>query len=79
MKILQQLQFGDKVKMKLEQPIIKCNGRSEVICFYRGKVVDIKLYHIKIEFKYKGNLVDYWYNVINNSFVEEELKDIKII
>lgn len=78
MKTLQQLRFGDKVKLQLIQPKIKCSGRNEVKCFYKGKVVDEKQFNIKIEFKYKGEIIEHWYNVITDSFSEDYLKDIKI-
>lgn len=38
---LQQLKLGDKVKLELKQPPIKCVGRKDVVCHYRGKVVEI--------------------------------------
>lgn len=45
-----------KVKLKLVQPQIKCSGRDDVTCIYRGKVIketnnklfiEIKVYGIK--------------------------------
>lgn len=80
MKLLQQLKLGDKVKLKLEQPKIKCSGRSEVNCFYRGKIIETyeNSYNVVISFKYKGKLLEKTYNKFSG-FEEEELKDIKII
>lgn len=51
-----------KVKLKLVQPQIKCNGRDDVTCIYRGKVIqetekemfiEIKVYGIKTLIEYR--------------------------
>lgn len=76
---LKQLQLGDKVKMKLIQPKIKCSGRDTVECFYRGKIIHVPKFNAYlIEFKFKGKIIRDWY-YINFGFRNKELKDIKII
>ena len=51
---LLQLQLNSKVKLKLVQPAIKCSGRDEVTCYYRG-IVESKFDHlIQIKIKSKG-------------------------
>jgi len=77
---LQQLSLGTKIKMKLEQPTFICSGRDVKECYYRGTIVgknenDI----IEISFKYKGNFIVGHYNIILEHFMEEYLRDIKII
>lgn len=51
---LQQLKLNDKVKLELKQPPIKCSGRKDVVCHYRGKVVEIKDNKITIQIKVFG-------------------------
>ncbi len=35
------LKLGDKVKLELKQPAIKCVGRKNVTCHYRAKLMEI--------------------------------------
>lgn len=43
-----------KVKLKLIQPQIKCSGREDVTCIYRGKVVQETYNELYIEIKVYG-------------------------
>lgn len=78
-----QLISGSKVKLKLVQPNIKCIGRDDVTCHYRGKIIETLEDSILIEFKYKGKLERqlYYFNFPNlgEGFYKESLRDIKII
>ena len=77
---LQQLKLGDKVKLQLIQPQFKCSGRSNVTCFYRGKVTGyFDDNSIFIEFKYKGIKQNTIYSLKFEKFLDKEFKDIKII
>ena len=76
---LQQLSLGSKVKMKPEQPIFKCSGRDDVTCYYKGTVTQVFANCVRISFKYKGEYRENLYDIVNNTFVKEELKDIKIV
>lgn len=67
-----------KCKLKLIQPTIKCAGRSEVECYYRGYILR-ELEHGKlIKFKYKGEeIVMFYHNELG--FLGTGYKDIKLI
>jgi ribosomal protein L19 len=79
----QQLKLGDKVKMKLVQPVIKCSGREDVTCHYKGEIIAIQGIEcqiaIVIRFRYKGNEVEDWYDMNYQQFNNKEYKDIKIL
>ncbi len=74
---------GQKVKMKLIQPFIKCSGRRDVTAYFRGKVIELAgpgfVSHAIISFKYRGELVQGMYDLYERQFIEEEYKDIKLV
>ena len=74
-----QLSLGSKVKIKLVQPNIKCIGRDDVVCFYRGKIVSEDDEYFTIRFKHKGLLKDFLYSKKYLIFVEESIKDLVLI
>lgn len=51
---LSQLKLGDKIKLELKQPTIKCAGRKNVICHYRAKLVEILENDLVFEIKVFG-------------------------
>ena len=75
---------GTKVKLELRQPLLKCSGRDDVTCYYRGRIVDSCLEYIRIQFKYKGELVTktYWLSDTeeepHRGFTEPEFEDIRL-
>ena len=73
------MEVGQKVKMKLIQPAIKCSGRGDVSCHYRGKVVALQFGYALIEFKQYGEVIEGHYDLVSKEFKEEEYKDIKIV
>lgn len=75
-----QLKLGDKVKMKLVQPAIKCSGRDDVTCHYRGTIigVDLKDRFVQIEFKKYGESVNDIFDLQLGSFVHHDYKDIQV-
>lgn len=75
---LSQLKLNDKIKLELIQPHIKCSGRGDVKCYYRGKVSIVNKDIIGVIFKYKGKNIEALYSISRNEFYNEELKDIKI-
>lgn len=78
-----QLTLGSKVKLKLVQPNIKCAGRDDVTCYYRGKIIEILEDSVFIEFKYKGRLErELYYSSLSDlgiGFYKEDFRDIKIV
>lgn len=48
---LSQLKLGSKVKMKLLQPDIICNGRTRIEVYFRGKVIAIGSDFVTVKFK----------------------------
>jgi hypothetical protein len=46
-----QKQEFHKIKLKIEQPQIICEGRKRVVCFYNGKVVNETECYFLVEFK----------------------------
>lgn len=78
-----QLTLGSKVKLKLVQPNIKCSGRDDVTCYYRGKIIETLEDSVFIEFKYKGRLErELYYSNLSDlgiGFYKEEFRDIKIV
>ena len=66
-----------KCKLELRQPYIKCGGREDVTCTYRGKIVSEFKDDYIIEFKYKGIKRRVTYNKVNG-FPLAELQDIKL-
>lgn len=66
-----------KVKMVLVQPEIKCAGRDDVVCHYRGRVVEESEDGMLIKFRHKGQTIERWYGP--NGFEEPELADIKVV
>lgn len=81
---------NQKVKLELVQPKIKCNGRDDAKCYYRGVVTEGNRgwdHLIIIKFKYKGQIVEELYDLSINKFVPSlganllliySIKDIKI-
>ena len=66
-----------KVKMVLKQPPIKCSGRDDVTCYYRGKIIDESDVDYLIEFKHNGEVKKELYHK-SHGFYNVELSDIKI-
>jgi hypothetical protein len=83
-KQLLSLKVGDKVKLQLIQPEIKCVGRDDVTFFTKGKVTFTSFknepYFMTIELKYKGVIYDKLF-IINHTpkFSDKEFEDLKII
>lgn len=67
------------VKMKLIQPAIKCSGRRNVVCYYKGKVVEISNDKAFILFKQRGESILGMYDMTKEEFVHREMKDIKLL
>ena len=67
---VQQLKLDSKVKLKLIQPQFKCSGRDDVSCNYKGKVIALKGKLVCIEFKYRKELIQAWYDLGEKSFFE---------
>jgi len=72
--------INQKVKMKLVQPKIKCSGRDDVSCHYRGIVTHVILPgFVTIKFKQHGQWIEALYNEHAQQFDKEEYKDIKVV
>ncbi|HEX5186507.1 MAG TPA: hypothetical protein VFV86_06415 [Nitrososphaeraceae archaeon] len=68
--------------MKLEQPVIMCEGRKRVVCYYRGKITKISTYddgsgYKKVEFKSYGNKIQVEF--VEGICVTKGWQDLKII
>ena len=61
------------------QPLLKCSGRQDVVCYYRGFVEDVVEDVAHISFKRFGEKVTEEYDLVKEEFVKEELKDIQIV
>lgn len=48
---LSQLRLGSRVKMKLLQPDIICDGRTRIEAYFRGKVIAIGSDFVTVKFK----------------------------
>jgi hypothetical protein len=68
-----------KVKLKLEQPVIKCSGRDDIECYYRGKVLSESDTRMLIEFKSFGEVVAATFNKETNRFESPQWFDLKIV
>lgn len=68
-----------KCKLELIQPYIKCGGRDDVKCHYRGKIIGCGDNCFIIQFKYKGEVIERLYYLDGTGFHEDELKDIKLV
>ncbi len=80
--VLKQLKLGDKVKLQLIQPMIKCSGRDNITCFYRGRIIEKLEDSLLIEFKYNREIKRELYYIsgpLSYGFYLQEIKDIKII
>lgn len=75
---LQQLKLGDKVKLELVQPQIKCSGRDDVSFVTRGKVKGFDGNRTIIKFKSKGQLVEVEFLAFLNHCYTEGFEDLKI-
>lgn len=53
---LQQLKLGDKVRLKIIQPMFKCSGRSDVKFQTRGKITDEFMTDWFVEFRSRGKI-----------------------
>lgn len=77
----EQLTLNQKVKLRLIQPKIKCAGRDDVTCHYRGKVIRINesLHEALITFKMYGVEVIGSYDLQAKQFRNPEFKEIRIV
>jgi hypothetical protein len=66
-----------KVKLKLVQPAIMCQGRTPVTCHYRGKIIKTIVNYKLIEFKSHGELVKVVFYF--DECVTPNWEDLKII
>lgn len=71
--------YPKKCKLKLTQPVIKCGGRDDVECYYRGLIKHEDDYTYYILFKYKGQLIFEPYDKSIDAFLDIKLKDIKLV
>lgn len=66
--------YPKKCKLVLVQPFIKCGGRDDVSCYYRGTILEENGDILKIQFKYKGRLITEEYHKetgFDNHFIED--------
>jgi hypothetical protein len=68
-----------KVKLKIELPVIKCSGRDDIECYYRGKVITEDDKQMLIEFKSHGEIITEIFNKESNRFENPQWFDLKIV
>ncbi len=74
-----QLKSGDRIKMKLVQPAIKCSGRKDVVCHYRGRVIETYNQFAFIQFTKHHQEVVGCYDAFKECFIDDDYKDIKLM
>lgn len=77
--MLQQLSLGVKIKLKLVQPKIKCSGRDDVTCFYRGKIVEELPDVWVVQFKSYNQTIKAIFDKKTYICLTENYQDLKII
>lgn len=70
-------QLPRSIKLKLVQPKIKCSGRDEVTCYYRGKVVFENENEKHILIKTRGYFQEIRF--IEDECITEGYEDLKIV
>ncbi len=75
---LSQLKLGDKVKLELKQPTIKCAGRKNVICHYRAKLMEITEDNLIFEIKVFGQEKLITFNKNMKICITPGFEDLKI-
>ncbi len=70
-------EYPKKCRLVLTQPDIKCGGRGDVSCHYRGVIEKVNGDLLTITFKYKGETLTEDYH-IHLGFINEEISDIKL-
>lgn len=78
MMALQLLTLGDKVKLQIIQPYIKCIGRSNVDCYYRGKVVEDWGDEFVVQIKSYGKDTRVLFSRKTGNCLTEGFKDLQI-
>ena len=76
---LRQLKLGNKVKLSLIQPQIKCSGRDDVTCFYRGKVVEVNPNDWVIEIKRHSEIIRVKFDNKYGFCLTDEFEDLQIV
>lgn len=68
-----------KIKFELIQPHIKCDGRSDITCYYRGKVLQEDEEKLICLIKVYGQDTLITFNKKENKVEDEEFQDLKRI
>lgn len=82
---MEKLQRLSKVKLELKQPQIKCSGRKDITCFYRGDVTMQTDTHMWIVIKSHGERVFLRYDKNTEKFTDlndefsDQWNDLKLI
>jgi hypothetical protein len=76
---LQQPKYIRKVKLKLIQPAIKCSGRNNVTCTYRGRVTEDSYNWMYIQIKVYGEWQTILWSKEDNKCLTEGFEDLKLI
>jgi hypothetical protein len=75
----QKQEYIRRVKLKLELPNIRCSGRKDVSCYYRGKVLKETDEYMIIEFKIHGQTIKEEWDKKLNCFKPHSIQDIKLV
>ena len=72
------MQENERVRIKLQQPDILCEGRTRVKFHARGRVKDTLDYYATIRFKYQGKDTFAVYNMLGEFFLDTRFRDLKV-
>lgn len=65
-----------KVKFKLVQPAIKCSGRDDVTCYYRGRIIEDDRFGMSVLIKQHGQEVLIYYSKEVQAVITEGFEDL---
>lgn len=70
---------GRKVKFRLVQPAIKCSGREDVTCYYRGRVIKEDGYGMHVQIKQHGQEVTIYYDKESDRVLTDDFEDLVLL